>query len=189
MDRSNGYERIAREFLTSRSPGVGVDVVRNWARSLSKGATIIDIGCGPGIPMTAALVTEGLQVFGVDASPTLVQEFRRNFPDVPVACEAVQDSRFFDRQFDGALAWGLMFLLFPEDQRQLITRVATILVPGGRFLFTSPSEPVAWIDVMTGLESRSLGVDEYRRQLDAVGLSLVGQFEDEGGNYYFEVKR
>ena len=37
-----------------------------------------------------------------------------------VVCEAVEDSRFFDHTFDGDLAWGLMFLLSPEDQRHLI---------------------------------------------------------------------
>jgi hypothetical protein len=30
----------------------------------------------------------------------------------------MQDSNFFDRSFDGVLAWGLMFLLSPADQRR-----------------------------------------------------------------------
>jgi SAM-dependent methyltransferase len=139
--------------------------------------------------MSAALVAEGLRVFGVDASPSLVQAFQRNLPGTPVVCEAIQDSRLFDRTFDGVLAWGLMFLLSVDDQRRLIERIADVLVPGGRLLFTSPSQSVAWTDVMTGLESRSLGAAEYRRQLAAVGLSVDREFEDEGGNHYFEVGR
>jgi hypothetical protein len=103
-----------------------------------------------------------------------------------VVCEAVQDSRFFDRTFDGVLAWGLIFLLSPEVQRCLIQRIATILVPGGRLLFTSPAEPLVWHDAMTGLESRSLGAEEYRRQLSAVGLSVTSEYEDEGQNHYFD---
>jgi hypothetical protein len=39
---------------------------------------------------------------------------------------------------------------------------------------------------MTGLESRSLGADEYRRQLSAVGLSVTSEYEDEGENHYFD---
>jgi SAM-dependent methyltransferase len=148
MDRSNGYEGVSVEFLggrgSGRSAGIGVIAVRKWARTLPSGATVIDLGCGPGFPITDVLVTEGLNVFGVDAAPSFIQAFRGNLPNIPVACEAVQDSSFFDRTFDGVLAWGLMFLLCPEDQRCLIPRIADIMVPGGRLLFTSPAEPLVW---------------------------------------------
>ncbi|HTC98202.1 MAG TPA: class I SAM-dependent methyltransferase [Bradyrhizobium sp.] len=187
VDRSNGYERIAAEFVSARSKTIGVKRVRDWAKALPRGAAVVDLGCGPGLPITEILVAEGLGVYGVDAAPSFVQAFRRNLPNTPIACEAVQDSKFFDRTFDGVLAWGLMFLLSPEDQRRLIRRIADILVPGGRLLFTCPAEIGSGDDMMTGRETRSLGAEEYRRQLSAVGLSIASQYEDEGGNHYFDV--
>jgi SAM-dependent methyltransferase len=193
MDRSSGYEGIAAAFLarrcSGRATGIGVREVREWARTLPRGAAVIDLGCGPGLPITEVLVAEGLNTFGVDAAPTFVEAFRCNLPNTPVACEAVQDSTFFDRMFDGVLAWGLIFLLSPDDQRHLIRRIAGILVPGGRLLFTSPPEPLVWHDAMTGVESRSLGAEEYRRQLSAVGLSVTGEYEDEGQNHHFDALR
>jgi hypothetical protein len=105
---------------------------------------------------------------------------------IPVVCEAVEDTTFFDRMFDAVIAWRLIFLLAAEDQRRVIHRVADILVPGGRLLFTSSAEPLVWNDVMTGLESRSLGAAEYRSQLTAAGLSVVREYEDEGENHYFD---
>lgn len=193
MDRSNGYEAVAAEFLarrgSGRSTGVGVHAVRAWARMLPSGAAVIDLGCGPGFPITEVLVAEGLDVFAIDAAPSFVEAFRRNLPNTPVVCEAVQDSTFFHRAFEGVLAWGLMFLLSPEDQRRLIQRIAGILVPGGRLLFTSPPEPLVWNDAMTGLESRSLGAEEYRRQLSAVGLWVTSEYEDEGQNHYFDASK
>ena len=193
MDRSNGYEAVAVDFLarrgSGRSTGVGVHAVREWARTLPRGAAVIDLGCGPGFPITEVLVAEGLDVFAIDAAPSFVQAFRPNLPNIPVVCEAVQDSTFFDRTFEGVLAWGLMFLLSPEDQRRLIQSIADILVPGGRLLFTSVAEPLAWNDAMTRLQSRSLGADEYRRQLSAVGLSVTSEYEDEGQNHYFDASK
>ena len=132
------------------------------------------------------LVSEGLNVFAIDAAPSFVAAFRRNLPNTPVSCEAVQGSTFFNRTFDGVLAWGLMFLLSPEDQRHLIQRIAGKLAPGGRLLFTAPAEPSERKDAMTGLESRSLGAEEYRKQLSAAGLSVSAEYEDEGQNYYFD---
>ena len=191
MDRSNGYEGVAAEFLarrgSGRSTGVGVKEVRKWARTLPRAAAVIDLGCGSGFPITEVLVAEGLNVFAMDAAPSFVQAFRRNLPNTPVVCEAVQDSAFFDRTFDGVLAWGLIFLLTPDDQRRLIQRIAGILAPGGRLLFTSCAEPLVWNDAMTGLESLSLGTEEYRRLLSTIGLSLVSEYEDEGQNHYFDV--
>ena len=87
------------------------------------------------------------------------------------------------------LANSFFFLLSPDDQRHLIQRIADILVPGGRLLFTSCAEPLVWNDAMTGLESRSLGAEEYRRQLSAVGLSVTGEYEDEGQNHYYDVRK
>jgi 2-polyprenyl-3-methyl-5-hydroxy-6-metoxy-1,4-benzoquinol methylase len=189
-DPSNGYEGIAAEFLAGRgrapSTGVGAKAVREWAGTLPNGAAVIDLGCGSGIPITRELIRQNLNVFAIDASPSMVSAFRRNFPKTPVACETVQDSLFFIRRFDAVLSWGLMFLLQPAEQRHLIQRFADILVPGGRLLFTSESEPVAWSDAMTGLESRSLGATEYKTLLSAVGLSVMREFEDEGENHYFD---
>jgi SAM-dependent methyltransferase len=191
-DRSNGYEGIAAEFLAgrgnaaTRSKGIGVGKVREWARSLPRQAAVIDLGCGPGFPITEVLVKEGLNVHAVDASPSFVEAFRQNLPGVPVVCEALENSTLFDRKFDGALAWGLIFLLPAEEQRRLLRRVADLLLPKGRLLFTACAEPMVWNDAMTGLESRSLGAVEYRMHLAAAGLSVVREYEDEGENHYFD---
>lgn len=186
VDRSSGYEGVAAEFVRVRSTTVGVGRVRDWAQALPRGAAVVDLGCGPGVPLTEALVAEGLRVYGIDAAPSFVQAFRCNLPDTPVACESVQDSTFFGRTFDGVLAWGLMFLLSAEDQRHLIQRIADILAPGGRLLFTSAARIGSGKDVLTGVESRSLGAEEYRRRLAAVEISVVGEYEDEGHNHYFD---
>ena len=190
IDRSNGYEGIAAEFLAGRgrapSTAVGTRDVRNWARTLPRHAAVIDLGCGTGLPITKVLVSEGLNAYGIDASPSFVEAFRQNLPVVPVACESVEDSVFFNRKFDAVLAWGLMFLLQPNAQQSLIQRMSDILVPGGRLLFTSPPEEVIWNDAMTGLESRSLGAAEYRRLLSAGDISVRSEYEDEGQNHYFD---
>jgi SAM-dependent methyltransferase len=86
MDRSNGYEAVSEEFLarcgsgSTRSIAIGVEEVRRWARTLPRGSSVVDLGCGPGFPNTVVLVEEGLHVFGVDAAPSFVAAFQRNLP-------------------------------------------------------------------------------------------------------------
>jgi SAM-dependent methyltransferase len=192
VDRSNGYEAISEEFLArrgnsrTRSIAIGVEEVRKWAKTLPRGSSVIDLGCGPGFPITVVLVEEGLQVFGVDAAPSFVAAFQRNLPGTPVVCESVLESRCFDRTFDAVLSIGMMFLLKAEEQHRLIRRFAEILAPGGRLLFTSSAKPAVWNDVMTGVESVSLGAEEYKKLLGTAGISVVEEYEDIGENHYFD---
>ena len=125
-------------------------------------------------------------MFAVDAAPSFVAAFEQNLPGTPIICEAIEESRLFDRTFDAALAWGLMFLLHAEDQHRLIQRFAEILVPGGRLLFTSTVKPGVWNDAMTGLKSVSFGAEQYRNLLGEVGISVAEEYEDEGENHYFD---
>lgn len=192
MDESNGYDSIAEIYIKGRGSavnGIGASVARAWARTFSRGATILDLGCGTGVPVSKLLLEVGLHAYGIDASPKMVAAFRQNFPDVPVACESVERSSFFNRGFDGIISVGLVFLLPAETQSALIPKMAAALKPGGRLLFTSPVDKVEWIDIMTELPSRSLGAERYRELMVAAGLSLGEEFRDEGGNHYFSGNR
>ena len=186
---SNGYETAAAEFMRWREQSnIGAAVVRTWGQSLPRGGVILDLGCGAGVPISAALINEGFVVYGIDASPTMAATFRQRFPDAHLACEPIERSRFFDRTFDGVIAVGLMFLLPPEVQRATIHRVSRVLNVGGRFLFTSPARKCTWTDALTGRQSLSLGAEEYRTVLLAAGLTLIDEHEDEGGNHYYDTR-
>lgn len=104
-------------------------------------------------------------------------------------CEAAETSTFFGRRFDAAIAIGLIFLLREDIQRQLIRRVATAVHPGGRFLFTAPTQDVSWEDILTRRPSRSLGMEAYTLILREADLELVGEFTDEGENHYYSTRK
>jgi 2-polyprenyl-3-methyl-5-hydroxy-6-metoxy-1,4-benzoquinol methylase len=188
LDKSNGYERIATMYIEARGKkinGIGASTVRSWAGRQPRTATILDIGCGTGFPITKVLVEEGMKVYGLDASETMIHAFRLNFPTLPSVCEPVEESSFFNRSFDGIVAWGLLFLLGEEVQEIVIRKAASALGTKGSFLFTAPSQRIDWKDAMTGANSFSLGKEKYKELLSASGLSLVEEFGDEGGNYYY----
>lgn len=184
IDTSEGYESVADHFMAVRSD-IGTTLVRSWARdNLPPASSIADIGCGSGVPISQALIEDGFTVFGIDASLSLLAAFRRRFPNVRSACEAAQDSAFFHQTFDAAVAVGLIFLLPADDQRKVIGRVANVLNPGGRFLFTAPWQTCEWRDVLTGRLSRSLGKQEYDRILRASGMHLVACHQEE--NHFYD---
>jgi len=164
---------------------VGVDIVREWAKCLPHGAVILDLGCGNGRPISQILFDEGFTVYGLDASASMIAAFRAQFPGAQTECGMIEDSDFFDRPFDGVVAWGLIFLLTPEAQSLLIRKVSRVLTRGGKFLFTSPEQMCEWSDALTGRKSVSLGLEAYHRILIAEGLAPVGERQDEGENHYY----
>jgi SAM-dependent methyltransferase len=187
IDPSNGWEAIAEWFIEHAAQShIGVATVGAWARSLARGATVLDVGCGPGGPRADVLFDAGLRVYGIDASATLAAAFQRRFPDAFVACEPVETSRLFDRSFDGVIAWGLLFLLPAVLQRSVIARVSRVMRPGARFLFTAPARPCTWDDASTGRASWSLGSDAYKAELASTGLTVIAEHTDEGENHYFD---
>ena len=194
-DGSSGYEAIADIYIAGRGTrarvgdSVGAAVVKAWADAFPPGATVLDLGSGPGEPSTRILQEAGLTTYAVDASATMVAAFRDRFPGVPIERSTVEASEFFNRTFSGVLAWGLMFLLDAAAQALVIEKVARALEPGGRFIFTAPRQPLEWLDAMTGRPSQSLGEQAYERLLRDAGLTWVAGAEDEGGNHYYFVEK
>lgn len=194
-DGSNGYEAVADIYIAARGArpavgdAIGAAVVKTWAAAFTRGATVLDLGAGPGEPSTRILLEAGLLPYAVEASSSMVAAFRQRFPGVPIEHSTVEDSEFFNRCFSGVLAWGLLFLLAPAAQALVIEKVARVLEPRGRFLFTAPREAVEWVDVMTQRPSYSLGAAAYERLLHDAGLQCVDASEDEGGNHYYHVEK
>lgn len=188
-DPSNGWESVASEFIEQgRRSRIGEAVVTAWASQIPVSSRVLDLGCGPGGPRSEPLHV-CRAVFAIDASPRLADAYRQRFPDARVACEAAESSSLFGETFDAVMAWGLLFLLSPDAQREVIRRVGAALTPGGRFLFTAPRQVVTWPDNSTGRPSVSLGLDAYRDLLHTAGLTLLDTHEDDGGNFYYETIR
>lgn len=189
-DPANGWDAVADAVVEGRdATTIGAAVVREWAATLRPGATVLDLGCGGGVPVSRTLVDAGHVVSGVDASPRMVAAYRARFPDARIACESAEACTFFGGAFDAVVSIGLLFLLDEDAQRSVIRRVSQALAPGGRFLFTAPWQIGAWRDHSTGRESISLGREAYSAALASVGLQLVGTFEDEGGNHYYSTQK
>src|SRR2546425_13095607 len=108
-NKSNSYEEVASVFITGRgrnSSGVGASVVAGWSQTLPGGGTVLDLGCGTGVPISQVLIEHGLKGYGVDASPTIVAAFRARFPGVPVAWAAAEELGVFCPSFCGGGSLG-----------------------------------------------------------------------------------
>lgn len=186
------YDLIADWYARDRTHLTGVPEVQALAATLSRGAAVLDVGCGNGIPLTNLLVDAGLNVLGVDSSARMVEKFRTNLPDTPVMCSPIQTAHLAVDSFDAAIAWGVLFHLTHSDQALAFAKVAQALKTGARFLFTSGDKggkDDSGIEgaPMNGVPFRywSLTPDGYRELLCQHGFKLIDIHQDSGKNTYY----
>lgn len=94
------------------------------------GETIIDLGCGTG-HLTAQIAQAGAHVMGLDASPEMVAQARRNYPDLRFQ---VADARDFqvDAPVDAVFSNATLHWVRPPEPA--IACIYRALKPGGRFV-------------------------------------------------------
>lgn len=172
------YDRHAEAWAMAR--GEALVIERAWLDRflalLPAGGRVLDLGCGPGVPIARYLAAAGLMVTAVDSSPRMIGMCRNN---VPAAECLVADMRglVLGRRFDGILAWDSFFHLTQAGQEAMFPVFRRHAAPGAALLFTSgPAEGEA-IGEFGGerLYHASLDPEAYRALLAVHGFAVVAQ--------------
>jgi len=136
--------------------------------------TLLDLGCGPGVPLAQYLADRGLAVTGVDGAPAMVDLFRQNMPKAQ-AHHADMRTLDLGQRFDAIMAWDSMFHLSAVDQRTMFPVFARHAAPKASLLFTSGHEAgERWGQVAGApVYHASLDPEEYRALLASVGFKVI----------------
>jgi SAM-dependent methyltransferase len=94
---------------------------------------VADLGCGPGY-VTAHLGGLGLNAFGVDLSPTMIELAREAYPDLRFEVGSMTALDVGDEALGGVLAWYSTIHTPPEELPAVLTEFHRVLAPGGHLL-------------------------------------------------------
>lgn len=169
------YERHADAWDSDR--GRDLTIEKDWMNRflalVPAGASILDIGCGSGQPISRYLIEHGFDVVGVDSSPTLISLCRSRFPDQEWI---VADMRTLsvNRTFHGLIAWDSFFHLSHDHQRQMFSIFSRHSAAGAALMFTSGTGHGESMGSYCGerLYHASLSPAEYRTLLSSHGFSV-----------------
>jgi SAM-dependent methyltransferase len=104
-----------------------------FAELVGEAGPVGDLGCGPG-RLTGHLASLGLDVFGVDLSPGMVDAARRAHPRLRFEVGSLTALELRDGCLAGALAWYSLIHTPPELLPSVVTELARVLAPGGRLM-------------------------------------------------------
>jgi SAM-dependent methyltransferase len=169
------YERHAGAWFRDRGNHL---YEKAWLDSflalLPEDPTVLDIGCGTGVPVARYLMEHRCQVTGVDASSAMITRCADRFPErtwhladmrtLALGCE-----------FNGILAWDSFFHLTQDDQRRMFPIFRRHAAAGAALMFTSGPSAGEVIGSFEGepLFHASLDSDEYRGLLHDNGFDVV----------------
>ncbi|MBD0695793.1 methyltransferase type 11 [Streptomyces sp. CBMA123] len=118
---------------------------------LPEAGTVLDVGCGTGVPVVRSLAAAGHRVTGVDISDVQVQRARELVPEAEFIRADATTLAFPSGTFDAVICLYALIHIPVEEQPALLKRIASWLRPGGWFLVTTGYR--AW----TGTDENWLG--------------------------------
>jgi SAM-dependent methyltransferase len=173
---ADGYDTMAERYLAWSDLKPSPTRLRYLALALeliAPGSEVLDLGCGAGIPMTAALA-EDRAITGVDLSSTQLALARRNVPGATFLQADMTALTFEPASFDAVVAFYSLTHVPRDEQAELLQRIRGWLRPGGLFLASMGAD-----DEPADVEPDWLGVDMYfshfgakanRRLVEGAGL-------------------
>lgn len=173
-----GYDRIAERHLAWINEIRGDPRLRflnDLIARLPAQPTLLDLGCGAGVPCTALLADHG-DVVGVDLSSSQLRLARRYVPGARFIKSDMTVVEFAPASFDAVTAFYSVAHV-PRDQHgALFRRVAAWLRPGGHFLASQGCFALAgcvedWLG--TAMFFSSHDAESNRHLLARAGLAVV----------------
>ena len=155
---ARGYDEVAERYLEwspLRPSEARLRYLRLACDRIPPGARMLELGCGAGIPMTAALA-DGRDVTGVDISARQVELARANVPNATFLQADMTTLAFESSSFDAVVAFYSLTHVPRDDVPGLLRRVRDWLRPGGTFIAAMGVE-----DDPGTIEADWLGVDMY----------------------------
>ena len=155
---------------------VGAHHLSRKLRSYGMGATVLDLGCGPGRPVAQHMADLGLRVTGVDSSPTMISFCRARLPDHEWIVADMRQLALGWR-FDGTLAWDSFFHLNHYDQRRMFTIFGDHASDGTVLMFNTGPQHGEGVGEYRGdpLYHASLAPTEYEALAERFGFDVIQQ--------------
>jgi len=174
-DTQSVYEEYAARWDEQRPRNL---YERKWldrfAASLEPAASILDLGCGAGEPVSRYLIEQDFRLTGVDYSQSMIEIAATRFPKHDWLVQDMRNLQL-ERQFDGIISWDGFFHLSQDEQRRFFQSLAELLNDNAVLLFTIGTGNGEVTGTVAGqtVYHASLEPDEYRQIMTAHGFGNI----------------
>jgi ubiquinone/menaquinone biosynthesis C-methylase UbiE len=127
-----GYDDVAESYLAERPlDGADVALLDQVTERLGPGATVLDAGCGAGVPVVRHLLAAGLAPTGLDISRRQLELARELVPDCELVLGDLAALPFPPATFAGVVSYYAIIHVPRADHAAVFAEVCRVLRPGG----------------------------------------------------------
>ena len=138
-----------------------LEVFNLFCNKLPKLASVLDFGCGSGLPFTKELVKRGFKVTAIDISETMIKEAKKNVPEARYFRVSMTKIKFIE-EFDGIFSGYTMLCLDQKNFRISVKKGVKALKQGGVF-FLALNEPPFGVNNEAENYTKIMGQKMYSR--------------------------
>jgi SAM-dependent methyltransferase len=198
---SQAYNHLASWYLdwvstqssTSPRETYALKVLEPKRSEASSPPSILELGCGPGIPITRLLLDQGAHVLANDISPEQIKlaKVANRSPRATFVGGDMAALSLPAASFDGVVCFFTLFHLPRAEQKPMLSKIHEWLKPGGLLVcnFATFDEEEIYGEMMGhGIFWSGFGVEGNREMLTEVGFEAeredVLESEVDGGNEF-----
>jgi SAM-dependent methyltransferase len=172
----SGYNAKAGEYLQSRLRGKGgLPLIDELFRLIPAGSTVLDAGCGAGVPLTAGLAHR-CRVIALDFSLCQLRMAAKLVPEARLVCQDLASLGLASASVDAVCSFYAIIHIPRDRHRAILQDVHRIVRPGGHTVLCLGAEdlpedfapyqgvPMFW---------SHFDAPTYLRMLDNIGLPPI----------------
>ena len=176
----NAYDQICFKWCSYREKMPINKCIIDFAKQLKEGSSILDVGCGSGVPISAYLANNGFKVTGIDISSNMIKKAKSL--NLPNSTFIVDDVLTYNphKSFDAIIAFDSLWHIKYSEQSKIYSKIASLLNKDGLFIFTHGKSDGEIMGTMFG-ESfyySALSTETVKKLLEENGFIILSLIEN-----------
>lgn len=178
-----GYDKVASVYLSNRDRLKSSKYVQQLLKYLPKKSTILDLGCGAGVPVDDILIKAGHYVTGIDISSEQIKLARENCRGGDFLVGDIQQLKEKEYQVDAVISFYTLFHVSRNDHLRLLKIFASYLSKGGMLLVTMGDREFEGSHVLHGEQmwSSQYGTVKNLKLVESAGFMILSNEIDTSG--------
>lgn len=130
------YDQMVEAYANERHQLRSDKYLRDFEQLLPKQGSVLDLGCGNGVPVAEYLIKRGFLVTGIDISSEQIKRAKQNCPRGEFILGDLEELQMGEYFVDGVVSFYTIFHLPRTNHLRILKTINSFLPIGGALLIT-----------------------------------------------------
>ena len=184
-----GYNKAAEDYALQRDKFHSIPYLEKLAELLPANSSILDVGCGAGLPIDRFFVEKGYNVYGIDISERMIELAKKNVPAGNFEVKNMMSLERGEYHIDAIVSFYAIFHTPRETHQELFKTFNSFLPDKGLMLVTMGSSEWEGEENFHGAQMywSQYGPKENKEIIEQTGFKILSDEINESGGEKHQV--